>query len=83
MRGIIELVNAERRYYAEIGKVIVDIPNALEMNRVYSDKLFDLYETLKNPDEKNEIEYELNYLIEQAKAIKKIQAQLNQAEETA
>lgn len=77
------LVNAETRYYTEIRRRIIDIPNALEMNRLYSDKLFDLYQTLKDSDERSEVEYELNYLIEQARALRKIQTQLNLSEETA
>lgn len=72
------LVNAETEYYAVIGNNRVDIERALKMNRIYCDKLFELYHTLVDPEEKTEMEYEIDYHINQGKLLQKIKTQLNQ-----
>lgn len=71
---IMGLCDAETKYFREIRRTVVDINSALKMNHLYSDRLFELYGTLKDSEEKAEIEYEIDYLVGQAKALRKIQS---------
>ena len=74
-----ELVEAENKYYREIKNTFVDIDRALRMNRLYCNKLFEFYHSLKDPEEKKEIEHEIDYLIEQARALEDFK--INEQEE--
>jgi hypothetical protein len=66
------LVNAETQYFAVIGRRLIDIDKALRMNEEYSEKLFELYHNTTNPEDRVELEFELNYLIRQADFLKKL-----------
>ncbi len=72
------LVNAETNYYAELRKTNVDVQRALDMNEKYCDQLFVLYDATRDAEEREELYYEINYLIDQARALK---IQLNHPEE--
>lgn len=50
-----------------------DVNRALRNNCLYYSKLFDLYQTLNDEEDKIEIAQELNYLVEQARYLKQIQ----------
>ena len=71
---IVGLCDAETKYFREIGKKNINVKEALRMNQLYSDRLFELHRTLNDNEEREEIEYEIDYLIEQAKALRKFQS---------
>ena len=78
------LVNAETEYYKSLRNAIkykINVNKALNDNQMYYERLFDFYKRTDNIEDKNELAFELDYLIRQAVTLKN--TQLNQAEETA
>jgi hypothetical protein len=76
------LIEAETNYIGVLGRKDVNIGQALKMNLVYHERLFDFYEeTMKRKDkdkpeyehELSELEYELEHLLKQAHLLRNIQ----------
>jgi len=82
-----ELVEAEKKYFLTLGNLnckeghtVTDLEAALKFNRQYTDSLLDLYINLTEPEERIELELEIDYLIAQAKGLEN-HLQLNNPEE--
>ena len=72
------------KYYKSLRNAIkykINVNKALNDNQMYYERLFDFYKRTDNIEDKNELAFELDYLIRQAVTLKN--TQLNQAEETA
>ena len=75
------IVDIERTYYSSFLKPNVNVDEILDMNELYCDELFKLYEKTIDEEEKIELEYEIEYTIDQARVLRNIQ--LNNPEESA
>ncbi len=77
--NLAQLKNAETSYFYSLQRGKID--SALDKNQKYYEKLFELYKSLGNYEDKFEIACELEHLCKQARFLKNIQ--LNKPEETA
>ena len=76
------LVNAETNYFRTMGRNLIDLEKAINNNRLYSDKLLELYSGTTNNEDKRELEQELTYLSQQLNLLRKLKdTQLNNPED--
>lgn len=70
------LCDAETKYFRSLRKIAkcsLGIDKTLADNQNYYGKLYELYNETDNPEDKLELQYELNYLMEQSMLLNNIQ----------
>ncbi len=79
---IVGLVNAETNYFGSIGRSFINFDKAIKNNRLYSDKLLELYSNTTNNEDRIELEQEITYLHKQVILLKRLRdTQLNNPED--